>query len=98
MIAGSRHALSRICETPMTRPKLLPDNSTLARIGTVILASLLPCRGAAAVGFNWLTNIAVGLLFFLHGAKLSREAIVSGMTHWGPPHLLWFRLLFLFFF
>src|ERR1700732_1619103 len=72
----------RICETPMTRPKLLPDNFTLALIGTVILASLLPCRGAAAVGFNWLTNIAVGLLFFLHGAKLSREAIVSGMTHW----------------
>src|SRR6202162_1920348 len=82
MIAGSRHALSRICETPMTRPKLLPDNFTLALIGTVILASLLPCRGAAAVDFNWLTNIAVGLLFFLHGAKLSREAIVSGMTHW----------------
>src|SRR5580692_1641131 len=67
---------------PMTRPKFLPDNFTLALVGTVILASLLPCRGAAAVGFNWLTNIAVGLLFFLHGAKLSREAIVSGMTHW----------------
>src|SRR5471032_1166064 len=66
----------------MTRPKFLPDNFTLALVGTVILASLLPCRGVAAVGFNWLTNIAVGLLFFLHGAKLSREAIVSGMTHW----------------
>jgi sodium/bile acid cotransporter 7 len=66
----------------MTRPKFLPDNFTLALIGTVILASLLPCHGVAAIGFNWLTNIAVGLLFFLHGAKLSREAIVSGMTNW----------------
>jgi solute carrier family 10 (sodium/bile acid cotransporter), member 7 len=66
----------------MTRPKFLPDNFTLALVGTVILASLLPCRGPTAIGFNWLTNIAVGLLFFLHGAKLSREAIVSGMTHW----------------
>lgn len=66
----------------MNRPKFLPDNFTLALVGTVILASFLPCRGQAAVGFNWLTNIAVGLLFFLHGAKLSREAIVSGMTHW----------------
>jgi hypothetical protein len=28
------------------------------------------------------TNVAVGLLFFLHGAKLSREAIVAGATHW----------------
>ncbi len=66
----------------MPRPKLLPDNFTLALVGTVILASLLPCRGETAVGFNWLTNVAIGLLFFLHGAKLSREAIVSGMTHW----------------
>lgn len=66
----------------MARPKLLPDNFTLALVGTVIIASLLPCRGTVAIGFNWLTNFAIGLLFFLHGAKLSREAIVSGATHW----------------
>lgn len=66
----------------MARPKLLPDNFTLSLVGTVILASLLPVHGQAAVGFNWLTNIAVGLLFFLHGAKLSREAIIAGATHW----------------
>ena len=66
----------------MARPKLLPDNFTLCLIGTVILASFLPVHGQAAVGFNWVTNVAVGLLFFLHGAKLSREAIVAGATHW----------------
>ncbi|MCC8397399.1 bile acid:sodium symporter [Paraburkholderia sp. MMS20-SJTR3] len=66
----------------MARPKYLPDNFTLCLIGTVILASLLPVHGQAAVGFNWVTNIAVGLLFFLHGAKLSREAIIAGATHW----------------
>jgi sodium/bile acid cotransporter 7 len=66
----------------MTRPKFLPDNFTFALVGTVILASLLPCRGEAAVAFNWITDIAIGLLFFLHGAKLSREAIVSGATNW----------------
>jgi sodium/bile acid cotransporter 7 len=66
----------------MARPKLLPDNFTLCLVTTVILASLLPVHGHAAVGFNWLTNIAVGLLFFLHGAKLSREAIIAGATHW----------------
>ncbi|WP_277189283.1 bile acid:sodium symporter family protein [Caballeronia sp. BR00000012568055] len=66
----------------MARPKLLPDNFTLALVGTVILASLLPCRGSAATAFNWITNVAIGLLFFLHGAKLSREAIVAGATHW----------------
>ncbi|GAB2905852.1 bile acid:sodium symporter [Paraburkholderia jirisanensis] len=66
----------------MARPKLLPDNFTLCLVGTVILASFLPVHGQAAAAFNWVTDIAVGLLFFLHGAKLSREAIVAGATHW----------------
>jgi len=66
----------------MARPKLLPDNFTLCLIGTVVLASLLPVRGQAAMAFNWVTDVAVGLLFFLHGAKLSREAIIAGATHW----------------
>src|ERR1700742_884176 len=69
-------------DSAMARPKLLPDNFTLCLVSTVILASFLPVHGQAAVGFNWVTNIAVGLLFFLHGAKLSREAIVAGATHW----------------
>ena len=71
----------------MARPKLLPDNFTLMLIGTVTLASLLPVHGAAATPFDWLTNFAVGLLFFLHGAKLSREAVIAGATHW-RLHLL----------
>jgi solute carrier family 10 (sodium/bile acid cotransporter), member 7 len=66
----------------MARPKLLPDNFTLALVSTVILASFLPCRGNVATAFNWITNVAIGLLFFLHGAKLSREAIIAGATHW----------------
>lgn len=63
-------------------PLLIPDNFTLALIGTVIFASLLPCRGEIAVALNVVTNMAVGLLFFLHGAKLSREAVTAGLTHW----------------
>lgn len=53
----------------MARPKFLPDNFTLCLLGTVTLASLLPVHGQATTPFNWLTNVAVGLLFFLHGAK-----------------------------
>ncbi len=71
----------------MSRPKFLPDNFTLCLIATVLTASLLPCRGPVATGFGWLTNFAIGLLFFLHGAKLSREAVVAGATHW-RLHLL----------
>jgi solute carrier family 10 (sodium/bile acid cotransporter), member 7 len=66
----------------MTLRKLLPDRFTLALACTVVFASLLPCRGSAATAFNGLTDAAIALLFFLHGAKLSREAIVAGATNW----------------
>ncbi|MGF6092459.1 bile acid:sodium symporter family protein [Pseudomonas sp. 18173] len=80
----------------MTRPRLLPDNFTLTLIGVVTLASLLPASGQVAVGFGWLTNIAIALLFFLHGAKLSRESIIAGAGHW-RLHLLVFSLTFVVF-
>ncbi len=48
----------------MTRPRFLPDNFTLALIATVIIASLIPCHGQGAVAFGYITNFAVGLLFF----------------------------------
>ncbi|WP_085729341.1 bile acid:sodium symporter family protein [Pseudomonas sp. R37(2017)] len=80
----------------MTRPRLLPDNFTLTLIGVVTFASLLPASGQVAVGFGWLTNIAIALLFFLHGAKLSRESIIAGAGHW-RLHLLVFGLTFVLF-
>lgn len=54
---------------------------------TTILASLLPARGAAIPLFGWATDAAIMLLFFLHGAKLSRKAIMGGIGNW-PLHLL----------
>jgi sodium/bile acid cotransporter 7 len=80
----------------MTRPRFLPDNFTLALIATVIIASLLPASGQTAVAFGWVTNLAIALLFFLHGAKLSRQAIVAGAGHW-RLHLLVFSLTFVLF-
>jgi sodium/bile acid cotransporter 7 len=56
-------------------------------IATVIAGSFFPCTGQGAVVFNSVTHVAVSLLFFLHGAKLSREAVVAGITHW-RLHLL----------
>jgi sodium/bile acid cotransporter 7 len=66
----------------MARSRFIPDNFTLLLVAVVIAASLLPCSGMAAVAFNAITNIAIGLLFFMHGAKLSREAVLQGLTHW----------------
>lgn len=80
----------------MTRPRFLPDNFTLTLLATVIFASLLPASGQTAVAFGWVTNLAIALLFFLHGAKLSRQAIVAGAGHW-RLHLLVFSLTFVLF-
>lgn len=48
----------------------------------VLLASLLPVHGSAAVWMGHLTSAAVALLFFLHGARLSRDSLIAGLTHW----------------
>ncbi|WP_017462478.1 bile acid:sodium symporter family protein [Dyella ginsengisoli] len=58
------------------------DPFTQALLVTIALASLLPCRGLWATGFDRVTDAAIALLFFLHGAKLSRAAVLHGMTHW----------------
>lgn len=66
----------------MARSRLLPDNFTLALVATVVLASVLPPQGAVASFFAIATKGVVALLFFLHGAKLSRQAVFAGLGHW----------------
>jgi sodium/bile acid cotransporter 7 len=61
---------------------LAPDRYVLAIIGMVVLASLLPVRGVFASDLGLVTKLVIALLFFLHGAKLSRESVVAGLTHW----------------
>ncbi|GAB0115466.1 bile acid:sodium symporter family protein [Acidisoma sp. C75] len=60
----------------------LPDGFTLAIVATVAIASILPCHGQGAVIFGWLTTLAIAVMFFMQGARLSREAIVAGFRHW----------------
>ena len=54
----------------------------LALLGTVLLATVLPPRGIWAEIAGYAADAGIVLLFFLHGAKLSREAIVAGMRNW----------------
>jgi sodium/bile acid cotransporter 7 len=62
--------------------RIRPDNFTLALVATVVLASFLPIDGTPAVLFGYLVDIAIALLFFLHGARLSRETALAGLSHW----------------
>jgi sodium/bile acid cotransporter 7 len=66
---------------------LIPDRFMLALVASLVLATLLPASGTAAVLVDWLAKITVVLLFFFHGAKLARSAVIAGLTHW-RLHLL----------
>jgi sodium/bile acid cotransporter 7 len=74
---------------PAGRPALLRladrikvDRYLLLILLMVVLATLVPARGTAAVGWGWATKVAIALVFLLHGARLSREAVIGGLTHW----------------
>ncbi len=54
----------------------------LMLLGTVALATLAPPRGEWKTAFDVIADAAIVLLFFLHGAKLSRQAIIDGARHW----------------
>lgn len=62
--------------------KLLPDPFILYLFGTVALASLVPAAGAMAVAVDWAATVAIIMLFFFHGAKLARSAVIAGLVHW----------------
>ena len=68
-------------------PRFAPDPFIVGLIVAVILATIVPCRGTGAVAFHWITDGAIALLFFLHGARLSRRAILDGIGNW-RLHLL----------
>jgi len=62
--------------------RLRPDWYLVLILAMVAVASFAPARGGAAKGFDLATKIAIGLVFFLHGARLSREAVIGGLVHW----------------
>lgn len=72
------------------------DRFTILLFLMVLLASILPVSGQFATVFSWITTVAIAILFFLHGAKLSREAVVEGIMHW-KLHTLVFALTFALF-
>lgn len=72
------------------------DPYLLLLLGTVGLASVLPARGIWADVAGGVADVGIALLFFLHGAKLSREAIIDGARAW-KLHLTTMGLTFVLF-
>jgi sodium/bile acid cotransporter 7 len=75
----------------------LPIDSFIALLLTMVaLASLLPARGLGAVVAGRGVTVAIALLFFLYGARLSPQAALAGARH-GRLHLLVFLSTFALF-
>ena len=58
------------------------DPYVAALLGTVALAALLPASGQAAGVVEGAADLAIGLLFFLYGARLSTREAVHGLRQW----------------
>ena len=60
--------------------RLLPDKFILWLIGTILLASIAPVSGVPAAVVDVVTYAAIFTLFFIHGARLPRAALVAGFA------------------
>jgi sodium/bile acid cotransporter 7 len=76
--------------------RIIPDPFLVALVCVVTLAALLPASGQAAEAVDFLANFAISLLFFLQGARLARETVIGGITHW-RLHLLVLACTFILF-
>ncbi|MEU4201504.1 bile acid:sodium symporter family protein [Streptomyces sp. NPDC045470] len=63
------------------------DPYVAALLGTVLFATVLPATGAGAVAADTAADLAIGLLFFLYGARLSTREALHGLRQW-KLHLL----------
>ncbi len=61
---------------------LRPDSFTLMIVAAVALASVAPASGPAVPLLDVVVKAAVMALFFLHGARLAREAVLQAIGQW----------------
>jgi sodium/bile acid cotransporter 7 len=54
------------------------DPYLLALLGCVLVAAWFPAQGTSARALGWVTNLAIALLFFLYGARLSPQQALQG--------------------
>ena len=58
------------------------DGFVLSIVGVAVLATLLPAKGVGVDVVEWITAIAIAVLFLLYGARLSPREALDGLKHW----------------
>lgn len=62
--------------------RIFPDRFVPVLLATILLASLLPVRGAAVSIAQGVSTAAVVFLFFLNGVRLPRDEVLHGIRNW----------------
>lgn len=62
--------------------RIFPDRFVPILFATILLASLLPVRGAAVPVAGGLSTAAIIFLFFLNGVRLPRDEVLHGIRNW----------------
>jgi sodium/bile acid cotransporter 7 len=76
--------------------RFLPDTFVMGIVAVVLLGAFLPCSGEVARWVGIAGQCAMALLFFLQGARLSRQSVLAGILHW-RLHLVIFATTFVVF-
>ena len=67
-----------------------------ALVATVGAATLIPATGEAAMAIGTATEIAIALMFFMHGTRLAPRAALAGASHWRLHAMVFFGTFVLF--
>lgn len=62
--------------------RVFPDRFVPVLLATILLASLLPVRGAAVPIAQGVSTAAIIFLFFLNGVRLPRDEVLHGIRNW----------------
>jgi len=62
--------------------RLRPDPFIVALLAAALVASFLPATGTVLEVLKQASVVAIGLLFFLYGARLSTAETISGLARW----------------
>lgn len=62
--------------------KLRIDGFLLGLFAAMAIGLILPARGGAADVLEWVTKLAIAVLFLLYGTRLEPREALAGLRHW----------------
>ncbi len=71
-----------LCHSLAVLKRLRIDGFIVAILIVVAGATVFPASAGFAPSLDWIVHIAIGLLFFLYGARMHPREALAGLKHW----------------